>query len=224
MMVGFTPEAPGAYYAGELLIRELTQHPDGTLGTKWPEEMIPTTGPPLELPFRASVGNARLEGNSMTLSAPDGIALGAFGKVPQDARITMRVRPKAGARRFGLSVRAEGDNVSGCELRFEPALERARFVPATGGSATVEADDWMAIEGVSGLDAPFTLDVIVKNDLVDACIDNRRTIIARNRTKLHGDRLCFTADHGEVTFDEIQVRPLMDGPVVLSHSIAAGPR
>ena len=68
----------------------------------------------------------------------------------------------------------------------------------------------MAIGGVTGIDRPFTLDVIVKDDLVDACIDGRRTIITRNRTKLSGDRLFFFVDHGEVTFEEIQVLPLLE--------------
>ena len=47
-------------------------------------------------------------------------------------------------------------------------------------------------------------------DLVDAYIDNRRTIITRNHTKLSGDRLFFFVDHGEVVFDAIQVRPLLE--------------
>jgi len=59
-------------------------------------------------------------------------------------------------------------------------------------------------------DEPFTQDVIVKDDLVDACIDNRRTIITRNRTKLRGERLFFFVDHGEVVFDAIRVRPLLE--------------
>jgi hypothetical protein len=68
----------------------------------------------------------------------------------------------------------------------------------------------MAVGGVTGIDRSFTLDMIVKDDLVDACIDGRRTIITRNRTRLTGDRLFFFVDHGDVTFDEIRVRPLRE--------------
>jgi hypothetical protein len=52
--------------------------------------------------------------------------------------------------------------------------------------------------------------VIVAGDLVDACIDDRRTIIARNRARLAGDRLFFSVDRGEVTFEEIRIRPLLE--------------
>jgi hypothetical protein len=68
----------------------------------------------------------------------------------------------------------------------------------------------MAIGGVTDIDRPFALDVIVKDDIVDACIDSRRTIITRNRRRISGDRLFFFVDHGEVTFEEAQVRPLLE--------------
>ena len=38
---GITPTPPDTYYGGELLVRELIQQPDGLLGSKWVEEMIP---------------------------------------------------------------------------------------------------------------------------------------------------------------------------------------
>ena len=75
---------------------------------------------------------------------------------------------------------------------------------------TKEPGNWRAIGGVTDIDGPFTLDVIVKDDLVDACVDNRRTIITRNLTRLGGDRLFFFVDHGEVTFEDVRVSPLIE--------------
>ena len=80
----------------------------------------------------------------------------------------------------------------------------------TDGRMAGAPDHWMAIGGVAGIDQPFTLDLVVKDDLVDACIDNRRTIITRNRTKFSGDRLFFFVNHGQVVFEEIQVRALLE--------------
>ena len=131
-------------------------------------------------------------------------------EVPRDVRITLRVKPKAGVKHFGLCVRGKGDYKSGCELQFAPARQHVQFAPVANGQMAKVPGNWMAIGGVTGLDKPFTLDLIVKDDLVDACIDNRRTIITRNRSKLSGDRLFFFVDHGEVTFEEIQVRPLLE--------------
>jgi len=208
-MVGFTPEPTGTAYAGELLVRELIQHPDGILGTKWIPEMIPQSGAPLKLPFRAIRGDASAEGDRVRVSAPNGFAVGSLVEVPQDVRIMVRVKPKAGTKHFGLCVRGQGEYKSGCELQFEPGRNRVQFAPASKGRMSEEAGRWMAIDGVTGIETPFSLDVIVKDDLVDACIDNRRTIITRNRTKLSGDRLFFFVNHGEVVFEKIQVRPLL---------------
>ena len=88
--------------------------------------------------------------------------------------------------------------------------ERVQLAPVADGRMAGEPGHWGAVGKVTGIDRPFILDVIVKDDLVDACIDNRRTIIARNRLRLDGDRLFLFADHGEVTFEEIQVRPLLE--------------
>jgi hypothetical protein len=210
IMVGFTPEPTGVPYAGELLVRELIQHPDGTLGTNWVEEMIPKSGQPLKLPVGASLGDAAAEDGTIRVSAPEGFAAGTLNDVPRNVRVTLRLKPKAGTKHFGLCVRGQGDYKTGCELQFEPARGHVQFAPVADGQMAKEPGNWMAIKGVTGIDQSFTLDLIVKDDLVDACIDNRRTIIARDYTKLSGDRLFFFVDHGEVTFEDIQVRPLLE--------------
>jgi beta-fructofuranosidase len=209
-IAGFTPEPNRTAYAGELLIRELIQYPDGTLGTKWIEEMIPESGKPLKLPIGSPGGNAASAGNAVNVKALDGFAFGSLDDVPQNVRITLRVKPSPGTKHFGICVRGDDDYRSGCELHFEPERQHVQFAPVANGQMAKVPGNWMAIGGVTGLDKPFTLDLIVKDDLVDACIDNRRTIITRNRSKLSGDRLFFFVDHGEVTFEKIQVRPLLE--------------
>ena len=61
---------------------------------------------------------------------------------------------------------------------------------------------------VAGLDQPFWLDIIVKDRILDVCMDNRRTFIAR-RNDLGGKRLFFFAERGEVFFEQIEIRPLL---------------
>ena len=65
------------------------------------------------------------------------------------------------------------------------------------------------IEGVGGLANPFELDLIVKDDFVDACIDNRRTIISRHPDRPQGERLFFFVDSGEVLFEDVRIKPLV---------------
>jgi hypothetical protein len=52
------------------------------------------------------------------------------------------------------------------------------------------------------------LRIVVKDDIIDTCIDQRRTMITRRIPEPGGDRLCLFAQDGEVTFDKIVVRPL----------------
>ena len=155
------------------------------------------------------MGEVTASAGTVRVTAADGLAVAALDDVPQDIRITLMVKPQKGAKHFGLCVRGQGDYKSGCELQFAPERAHVQLAPVAGRIAAVEGN-WMAIPGVAGIGEPFVLDVIVKDDLVDACIGDRRTIIARNRAKLTGDRLFFFADHGDVTFEDIQVRPLKE--------------
>jgi hypothetical protein len=176
--------------------------------------MIPRSGPPLKLTFEALDKGAAASGEGIRVSGPATFSAGALENVPQDVRITLRVKPAAGARAFGLCFRGKGAYDGGCELRFEPARQRVQFgSPANGGMArdskTGGPGGGFGIEGVSGLEQAFALDIIVKNDFVDACIDNRRTIISRRPDRPRGDRLFFFADGGEVLFADVQVRSLV---------------
>jgi hypothetical protein len=211
LMVGFLG---GTAYAGEAIFRELVQHEDGVLGTKWPVEMVPRSEGPLKLTFEPLDKGAVYSGGGIHITAPIGFSAGVLKGVPQDARITLRVKPAAGVRAFGLCVRGEGAYAGGCELRFDPARRRVQYgTPAVGGMAPdSKANGYGAdfgIESVSGLDRAFRLDVIVRSDFVDSCIDDRRTIISRRPDRPQGDRLFFFANGGEVSFEDVTVRPLV---------------
>ena len=64
-----------------------------------------------------------------------------------------------------------------------------------------------AIHGVEGLDRPFTLEIVLKGDIVDVCVDDRRTLVARCPEQ-RGQRVFLFARGGEVTFREVHVRRL----------------
>ena len=206
ILVGFVEPPPDAYYAAELVFREMVQHEDGTLGSKWPVEMIPNSGGALKLPFEVSKGDASAEGNAIRVSAPDGFSVGTLADVPQNVRITLRVKPQPGAKQFGLCFHGAGNYEKGCELRFEPGRHRVDF--HSFGVPAAETARGRSI-GMGGLDRAFTLDVSVKGDLVDACIDNRRTTVRRHRAGADDDRLFLFARNGSVSFEDIQVRPLL---------------
>ncbi len=211
LMVGFLG---GPSYAGEVVFRELVQHENGILGTKWPPEMIPRTGAALNLPFEVLKQVATYAEGAIRVTATTGLGAAMLTGVPQNVRITATIVPRPGVSAFGLCVRGEGAYEHGCELRFVPGERRAQYgAPADGGNSpgTSSPENFLEISEireVTGLDQPFALDMIVKHDFVDTCIDGRRTFISRRADRPRGDRLFFFADNGEVLFSNVVVRPL----------------
>lgn len=202
-------------WGGHVALRELIQYPDGTLGAKFAPELIPATGEPLTLSLSSPDSHARWEDARIHVRGTERRAVGTLSGVPRDVRITMRVVPQPGAKAFGLCLRGKGDCESGCLLRFQPEQRQAEYGTIVKGERDRNAVGRIcggrdyALPNVEGLDRPFTLDIVVKGSIVDTCIDQRRTMISRRSPEPDGDRLFFFAEGGEVTFEDIVVRPLL---------------
>lgn len=201
-------------WAGHLALRELTQTPDGSLGMKFPPELIPASGPPQELSLRALGPEISGDARTIKIKAGPKFAAAALDGAAKNVRITLRVVPRPGAKMFGLCLRGTGDYESGCELRFDPAGQRAQYGnprqhgPAEDAAGPISRGRDYAIQNVENLDRPFTLDIIVKDDLIDTCIDGRRTMLTRRDPEPSGERIFFFAREGEVRFENVTVRPL----------------
>jgi hypothetical protein len=204
-------------WAGHLALRELVQSPDGSLGMKFPPELIPASGAPLALTLATAGAQVSGDTHKVTVKAGERFAFAALDGAERNVRIRIRVVPQPGAEAFGLCLRGAGQYEGGCELRFEPRRQRAQYGSPLGGGPAREATGLIArgrdfaIENVERLDQPFTLDIIVKNDLVDTCIDGRRTMLTRRDPEPEGRRLFLFAQKGSVTFEAIEVRALV-GP------------
>ncbi len=201
-------------WGGNIVVRELVQSPNGDLGLKFVPEMMPACGPPLTLKMAARRGDVRGDFAALRVCAGQKLAYAAVDKVPHDSRIRFTVRPGRGVEAFGVCLCGAGDYQAGSELAFRPAANHVQFAhPHEGGLGqkqpvvTVMASDLGALPPVEGLDEPFTLDILIKDRILDVCIGNRRTFIAR-RADPGGQRLFFFAQGGEVVFEQIDVRPL----------------
>lgn len=180
-------------YAGWAVFRELVRHGDGTLGTSFVPEMIPRGGEPVALGFAAAGGRASGDGRSVRLDATQGRVAAELSPLPPDARIRMRVGGISGP--LVLNLRASGADPRGNEVRLRPAERR---VVVTGGPA---------LDGVDGLDRPFALDIILKDRILDLCLDGRRTLVAWVG-EARGDQMVLAAEAGLAECEGIEVNPL----------------
>lgn len=201
-------------WGGNLVVRELVQSPNGDLGLKFVPEMIPACGPPLLLQMAAKTGDVSGDFAALRVRAGNTLSYAAVDDVPHESRIRLTVRPEPAVEAFGVCLCGEGDYRAGSELCFRPASNHVQFAhPHEGGLGqkqpvvTLMGGDTGALPPVEGLSEPFTLDIITKDRILDVCIGDRRTFIAR-RVDSGGHRLFFFAQGGEVVFEQIDVRPL----------------
>jgi beta-fructofuranosidase len=148
-------------FGGHIVFREIIQHSDGTLGTKFPVEMIPPSGPALSCAPTAVTGHITAESNSVKLDAEEGLEVAMLSGVPNAAQLTVRITPDASSAQFGLLLRGQPNFQNGYGLRFLPYERR------------IELFD-QALTCVDGLHCSFDLDVVLKDDIIDVCIDQRR--------------------------------------------------
>jgi hypothetical protein len=186
--VGFVPESG---WGGDLLFRELVQLPDGTLGTKFPAEMLPEAGEPT-----ASSG--------ATVRTPEGFGAVAIDGVPQDARITATLSAEAGTSAFGIVMRSEDGLKNGLQLELRPSRRRAAWLPSEARS--LEVDPLATLEEVDSLDKPVQLEIVVKGEIFDVSVNRTRTLVYRAPNK--GQRMFVFAHNGGVTVSDLVIRPL----------------
>jgi hypothetical protein len=190
-------------WGGNAVFREIIQHPDGTLGTRFPAEMVPRAAAPQPLAFEALTPDVQAA-KAVRLEARDGYAAAAARRVPPEARITLRVEPEPKASYFGLCVRASERGEQGYELRFAPFEERVELRNPAWGALHDNAG--RCLWGVEGLDRAFSLDIVLCGDIIDVCVDGRRTLVARC-PEHRGENLLLWAQNADVSFTDVQVAP-----------------
>lgn len=184
----------GEIFGGNSIFREVTQQADGTLATSFPAEMIPATAAPLPLKISADI-NSTVNGNAVQVNSPGGVGAAHLKNIPLECRVVLEIEPQGTTEEYGLYLRSDEKAGSGYRLNFSA---NNRIVSL--GNTDIKA--------VEGLDRTIKVDIILTNDIIDVCIDNRRCIV--NRTpEQKGDFLWFYAKHGNVKFKSIKISPLV---------------
>ncbi|MDQ2718375.1 MAG: family 43 glycosylhydrolase [Bacteroidota bacterium] len=182
-------------FGGNTVFRELIQDKDGTLNTKFPKEMIPLAGSPISLnPVLDASSKADKDG--YLINAPDGIGTVHFENIPDNCRITLEIQPVTSSENYGLYLHSNEDASGGYRLLFSP------------NDRTVSLGN-TSISAVDGLNKTIKVDIILKDDIIDVCIDNRKCIV--NRTpEMKGNFLWLFAKHGQVKFQSVKVAKLLE--------------
>jgi hypothetical protein len=95
---------------------------------------------------------------------------------------------------FRLHLGAGQTLDSGYGLHFSPYAQVAKL-----------EQQWQL--GVQGLDQPLALEIVLWDNIIDVCIDGRRTLIDRCPGQ-RGTRVLFYAEDSAVTFDVVEIAAL----------------
>lgn len=182
-------------FGGSIILREAYQLPNGDLATKFPSEAISVTGSPLN-PALTAAENADKVSNKEVIINASGAIGGAYIKdVPRNCRITLEIEPTGNNNEYGFFLCAGEKANDGYKLSLNP------------NKRTVRLGEDAFLEAVTGLDKTIKIDMVMKDDIIDVCIDNRRCIVNRLPERKAG-YLWFYAKQGIVKFKNIRVLPL----------------
>ncbi|NCD71718.1 family 43 glycosylhydrolase [Mucilaginibacter agri] len=183
-------------FGGNSLFREIIQEPDGTLDTRFPAEMIPLTNNALTEAIKPALAASLIGQDGALINSPNGVGAARIDHVPNNCRITLEIEPQGANEEFGLLLKGDDQGDNGYRLNF------------VNGDGIVSLGN-TNITGVEGLNKVLKIDLVMKDGILDADIDHRRTIV--NRTYEHnGDVVWLYAKHGKVAFRSVKIYPLKD--------------
>ena len=232
ILAGFL-QGPDYDWAGHLVLRELVQYGDGTLGMKWLEEVMPAVSS-WTRPIVRQGGKLLEEQRVSVNDAPSSWPL--IEAVPSSFRLAMRIESSAASAHIAIAVLDEQN--SGCALSLLTRTGCAQWNSVNGLALPqvvptlqeiLAGDDrfiWemaenrhvpfrgcdFAITQVEGLSAPCQLEMLFfydaksRSTIIDACLNGQRTLVTR-RKGLVARQICLMAD-GPCSFEMIRLGAL----------------
>lgn len=191
--------------AGNEVFRELVQDDEGRLGTRFLDEMIPTTGDEVTYAVEHVSGDTvNTVDRTLTLNGRGEVALTG---IQGDVRIQLEVIPSEGCSDFGLELMAGSAKDSGTRLSFNTKIGTTRFTRMRDSGGMLTAPP--VIEQVRNLDKPVSVDIVIRHDIIDVEIGRFRNITTRYWNP-DCDRISLFSDGGKVTFKNIRVRRVIE--------------
>jgi beta-fructofuranosidase len=180
-------------FGGNIALRELGQDPDGTLSTSFPAEAVPAAGAPIAL--HAVHDSLTVEGaGAYSIRSTAGMGAVFFSDLPPDCSISFDADPAMLTEEYGCFLKSDAHGGSGYRLSF--SADNAEV-----GLAETH------ISAVNGLSKKVSVRIIMKGDIIDVCIGNRRCIVDRLYEQ-KGSWFGLYAKHGAVAFSNLTIAPL----------------
>lgn len=171
-------------WGGNILFRELHQENDGTLSTKFLNEVLPqmSTIKMPNLNYSSNVDVNSGVDDEISINALGDIGVVNISGLPKNYRIQMEIDPLDNYEEIGLLLRASEDLEYGYKLVLNPNTQTVLMHNTS-------------INAVENLDESLTLDVIVYDEFFDVSVNNERCIL--NRLPEHtGENLFIYVKNG----------------------------
>lgn len=178
-------------FGGNILLRELIQHKDGTLGVKFPEEALPEIREKINFSIIADENIAENNNSDFAFNAQGASGLAYIKDIPADCMITAEIEPVGPNEECGMFLRSSEKEGDGYKLVF------------SGARQTVALDE-ASIKSVPGMNKTFKVQIVMKGDFIDVCINNERTLVNRLPEK-RGGYLWLFAKNGKVKFRNLSI-------------------
>ncbi|WP_068604301.1 glycoside hydrolase family protein [Paenibacillus swuensis] len=178
-------------YAGELVLRELVQQADGSLGLKFVPELLDT-----------ALDSTELE--TFQLCDFNGFEERHVGMMEQEYAINFEVKIGYPNMFFGFSIADNDSFNNGYDIRFEPSNRKIGIHRI--GAPAFQENESASIYQWNPLENRVFVEAIVLEGWIDLCIDGNRTLISRIDKKY--EALRFFTQFGDASFENIHISPM----------------
>jgi len=199
-------DAGAREWGGNLVARELVQHPDGTLWPACPPEYVIRDTPALPAAPLSRIGNWQpVEGGlHHTWDAGFACALLDVGTADYQIRTTVDWQP--GTKALGLFLRAHEGPTRGYALRLEPGAGAVTFGRVTETGRIVE-ELRRPVPDLASLAGGCSCVVTLTGSVVDVFLGDRVALTARCHD-FRGTHAGLFVEEGSATFRELALVPL----------------
>jgi beta-fructofuranosidase len=114
----------GWEWGGNLVVHEICQRGDGTLGVRPPEAVVAACATPVAVSPRPVLGEWRVQPGELIADSASRFSVLTLGALPETCLIDAEVSYLGGVQSLGLLLRASADLESYYQIRLEPPRQR----------------------------------------------------------------------------------------------------